>query len=313
MCINERSILITGGYGFLGRAVARHFKSDGYRVVGIGRGRWSAAEAASAGFDVWLDASVSLPSLMTLRETFGLVFHCAGNGSVGYSLKNPLQDFYKTVQGTAELLEYVRLCNSSALVIYPSSAGVYGDIGDVRIRESAKADPISPYGVHKSIAENLLISYSKTFGTRVAIIRFFSIYGPGLTKQLLWDASIKLMRSPTESATFSGTGDETRDWIFSEDAARLVRSVASTRGRLTIINGASGERVTVRATLERLRAALHVDKRIEFDGIVREGDPKFYHADIERAFSTGWRPEIQLPVGLARYADWFLNNEREFT
>ena len=187
--IATKTALVTGGFGFLGRAVARKLKQQGYRVVGVGHGRWANEEALAHGFDVWLTAGVSLSSLATLDEPFDLVVHCAGSGSVGYSQTNPLQDFYRTVQSTAELLEYLRLNESRALLVYPSSAGVYGAKDDRPIKESDTPNPISPYGYHKRIAEDLLASYSRNYGTRVAIVRFFSIYGPGLTKQLLWDAS----------------------------------------------------------------------------------------------------------------------------
>src|SRR5687768_4048710 len=93
----HKTALVTGGYGFVGRAVALRLKRRGYRVVGVGHGRWTTDEALARGFDVWLTAGVSLSSLMTLDERFDLVVHCAGSGSVGYSQTNPLQDFYKTV------------------------------------------------------------------------------------------------------------------------------------------------------------------------------------------------------------------------
>jgi UDP-glucose 4-epimerase len=301
------TVLITGGFGFLGRANALRFKGEGWRVVGIGRGRWAPEEASARGFDRWLDAGVSMSSLMTLDERFDLVVHCAGNGSVGYSLSNPLQDFYKTVQGTADLLEYLRVTASQALVIYPSSAGVYGAKDDAPIRESDPPNPISPYGFHKKIAEDLLTSYSRSYGIRVAIIRFFSIYGPGLTKQLLWDASSRLRGSGP--AVFWGTGDETRDWIHCDDAAALVMQVARTHEPFTLINGAGGRRVTVRETLSLLKAALGVDRPIEFNGVVREGDPRFYFADTSRATALGWRPRVELADGLSAYARWVLSHE----
>ncbi len=168
------NILITGGYGFLGRATASKFKSLRYRVVGIGNGRWDLSEARAYGFDKWLDANVSLSSLLTLDEKFDVIIHCAGNGSVNYSLTYPLQDFKKTVESTADLLEYVRLNNKSALIIYPSSAGVYGKKNDSPIKESDTLNPISPYGYDKRIVEELCESYSRSYGLRIAIIRFFS-------------------------------------------------------------------------------------------------------------------------------------------
>jgi UDP-glucose 4-epimerase len=306
-----RTILVTGGYGFLGRAVAQRFKREGCRVCGIGRGRWAPEEARRDGFDFWLDAGVAVSSLMTFDEQFDTVIHCAGNGSVGYSVTHPLQDFYKTVQGTVELLEYLRLKGSGALVVYPSSAGVYGAKEDRPIRENDSLNPISPYGYHKRMVENLLELHSRTYGIRAAVIRFFSIYGPGLTKQLLWDACGKLIdyKSP-EPAVFWGTGEETRDWINSRDAAELIFALSQSTQVYTVLNGASGKRVTVRDTLQLLKNALNSPVEIAFNGLVREGDPRFYHADISRAEGLGWRPSVSFSDGIRSYVDWLTARPR---
>jgi len=308
----QKTVLITGGFGFLGRAVAHKFKQLGCRVVGIGRGRWGVDEALAHGFDIWLDASVSLSSLMTLHERFDLVVHCAGNGSVGYSLANPLQDFNKTVQGTAELLEYMRVTESQALLVYPSSAGVYGAKDDAPIKETDTPNPISPYGYHKRIAEELLESYSRTYGTRVAVIRFFSIYGPGLTKQLLWDASGKLSAAKNGEAIFWGTGEETRDWISSVDAAELVVAASRSAEKFLILNGASGQRVTVRQTLDLLKSAMGLNTEVVFNGTVREGDPRFYHADVSRALALGWKPSMPLQEGIQNYVQWLTVHQEHY-
>jgi UDP-glucose 4-epimerase len=305
----RKTVLITGGYGFLGRAVARKLRQHDYRVVGLGRGRWGPEEALAHGFDSWLDASVSLSSLMTLQENLDLVVHCGGNGSVGYSLEHPLQDFEKTVTGTMELLEYLRVTKSRAQLIYPSSAGVYGAKDDAPISVSAAMTPISPYGYHKRIVEELLESYSRSFGIRVGIIRFFSIYGPGLTKQLLWDASAKLRAAAGGSATFWGTGEETRDWISSDDAAELVLAVARSDRDILVVNGASGQRTTVQQVLEMLKRALDANTDVRFNGTVREGDPRFYHADIAEALALGWKPALPLTEGIEQYARWYVAHE----
>jgi UDP-glucose 4-epimerase len=302
------TVLVTGGFGFLGRAVARKFKESGFRVVGVGRGHWAPEESLARGFDVWLNAGVTLPGLMTIKEPFDVIVHCAGNGSVGYSLTNPLQDFSKTVGSTVDLLEYVRLSATAPLIVYPSSAGVYGAVEDRPIREIDRLNPISPYGYHKRIVEELLESYSRTYGINVGIIRFFSIYGPGLTKQLLWDASAKLRGSATVPATFWGTGSETRDWIYIEDAADLVLARSRHPERYSVINGASGVRTTVGETLAQLSQALGAKVSYKFSGMVREGDPRFYHADISRAAQLGWSPRTPLARGIASYVQWLLNH-----
>jgi UDP-glucose 4-epimerase len=307
--MSKNTVLITGGFGFLGRAIARKFKQLDFRVIGIGRGHWPPEEALSRGFDVWLNAGVTLSSLMTLKEEFSLVVHCAGNGSVGYSVTNPLQDFYKTVQSTADLLEYMRLTASEALLIYPSSAGVYGAKDDAPIKEVDALNPISPYGFHKRMAEELLASYSRSYAVKVAVVRFFSIYGPGLTKQLLWDASVKLRTSGGTPAVFWGTGEETRDWIYIEDAADLVAAVSRGKHTFTVLNGANGVRTTVKEVLRQLCIGLNIKPEFEFNRNVREGDPRFYHADVSRSIALGWRPRFSLPSGIEGYVKWLLAHE----
>jgi len=307
--MSNSTVLVTGGFGFLGRAVALKFKHAGYRVIGIGRGHWAPEEATKRGFDVWLNAGVTLSSLMTIKERFGVIAHCAGNGSVQYSLTNPLQEFNKTVQSTADLLEYVRLTGSESMVIYPSSAGVYGAKEDKPMKETDEPNPISPYGFHKHIVEQLLASSSRSYGVRATVIRFFSIYGPGLTKQLLWDASVKIRAQNEAPAIFWGTGEETRDWIFIDDAAELIFTAAGGGQDYAIINGASGIRTTVKETLIQLCRALNLNAKFSFNHIVREGDPRFYHADVSKAADLGWRPIVGLPEGVDRYVRWLLAHD----
>jgi UDP-glucose 4-epimerase len=300
----RKKALVTGGYGFLGRETALKFQSQGFHVSGIGHGRWDKSEYSLCGFDKWLDANVTISGLLTLNEKFDVIAHCAGNGSVGYSIANPLQDFKKTVGTTSEVLEYMRLRNSRALLIYPSSAGVYGAKEDVSIKETDSLNPISPYGYHKKIVEELCESYSKSYNLKIAVIRFFSIYGSGLTKQLLWDASSNLLTARGD-AVFWGTGEETRDWINIQDATELILKVSGCKDRFTILNGANGARVTVRAVLEMLREELGTSGSIKFNNNVRDGDPRFYHAAISKAKSLGWSPKILLRDGISQYVKWY--------
>jgi len=300
----RKAILVTGGRGFLGRALARAFKQQGYRVVGLGHGDWTPQEALAHGFDAWYAGDVSLVTLASLKESFDVIAHCAATSSVPFSLQQPLRAFQMTVQSTAELLEHVRHSGTAPLILYPSSAAVYGAAEDRPLRESDRPNPVSPYGYHKQMTEELLACYARQFGVRSVVIRFFSVYGGGLAKQLLWDAAARLCSGERE-AQFWGTGEETRDWIHVDDAAALMMAaVASAQEPYQIVNGAAGERVTVGAVLAQLREALGVDVALRFNGVVRPGDPRYYHADVSRAHAMGWRPSVRLPQGLSEYVDW---------
>jgi len=308
-----RTVLVTGGAGFLGQACARRFRAAGWHVVGLGHGRWTDDEARAAGYDRWVNAGVTaeaLAGLADLGQDLRAVAHCASNGSVPYSLEQPLDAYERTVGSTVVLLEHLRRHAPAAAVLYPSSAAVYGAAPDRPLQESDTPNPVSPYGFHKQMVETLLAAYAACFGQPAVAVRFFSIYGPGLRKQLLWDASGRLL-SGGSPQTFFGTGDETRDWIHVEDAAALMlhladRATVAPTGppRLEIVNGASGERVTVREVLERLARALGSPAEIRFNGTVRAGDPRFYLAAVGRMHATGWRPTTSLDDGLADYAAW---------
>ena len=126
--------------------------------------------------------------------------------SVGQSISNPLLDFKKTVLSTSNLLEFLEK-NLSSKIIFASSAAVYGDIHNGPIKENDKCEPFSPYGCNKFIAEKLLDTYSKNFNISSCVIRFFSIYGTGSKKQLIWDICTKLNRNQKTIELF-GNGKE---------------------------------------------------------------------------------------------------------
>ena len=299
----QKKVLVTGGLGFLGRAVARLFSAHGCSVVGLGHGKCTASAARSLGYTAWFEGELSSASLAELPGAFDVVVHCAASSSVAYSLDHPLKAFRSTVQGTAELLDHLRRTSPGALLLFPSSAAVYGAADDRPLVETDAPNPVSPYGFYKLMTEELLDCHARCHGIRVASVRFFSIYGPGLRKQLLWDAANRLL-SGVSPAMFWGTGEETRDWIHVEDAASLLFALSTRTESRLIVNGASGERITVAAMLDMLRGALGVDTPFAFNGTIKPGDPRFYHADTTRLRGLGWTPAVTLSQGLAEYADW---------
>ena len=303
----SKTVLVTGAHGFLGRHVARAFANDGATVTGLGHGAWDRSTADHFGLTFWHSADVTLDTLVTYGGKPDVIVHCAGSGSVGFSVEQPHQDFVRTVANTAAVLEYVRLHSPRTVVVYPSSAAVYGNAIRLPIREDSALSPASPYGVHKLMAEELCQSYARHYGVAVAIVRYFSIYGEGLQKQLLWDACAKALRN--ESAFF-GTGEELRDWVHAEDAAALLRTAAMhATPDCPIVNGGSGTGVTVREILTELLAAAGKPSPT-FNGTPRPGDPKGYEADIAAATAWGWAPTIPWRDGVRRYATWFASRAR---
>lgn len=299
---------MTGANGFLGRHVARLFARKGHTVLGIGHGEWPRDEWQQWGLSDWRSADVTLKTLEQYAGTPSAIIHCAGGGSVSFSIQDPIADFERTVVTTAHVLEYVRMNAPSCRVVYPSSASVYGTVQELPIRENFHAAPISQYGVHKLMAEQMVASYARQFGASVAIVRLFSVYGVGLRKQLLWDACQKFANN---DHVFMGTGEEVRDWLHVEDAAELLyAAMKHASPECPTVNGGSGVGATVREVLVHLGKSLAFAPMPTFSGTQRIGDPSRFIAAIGTAKTWDWAPMRNWRQGVEEYAAWWKENSR---
>ncbi|WP_319587461.1 NAD-dependent epimerase/dehydratase family protein [uncultured Desulfobulbus sp.] len=301
--MQKKIALVTGTHGTIGRYIASTLAARNWEVVGIGHGKWDAGDQLKWGINSWHETDVSLASLRNLDIRPTLIVHCAGSGDVGASIIAPHTDFLRTVATTAAVLEFFRVDCPEAVLVYPSSAAVYGIAESFPMRESIPLRPTSPYGAHKKIAEELIMDHARLFGLKAVVIRLFSIYGEGFRKQLLWDACQRIL---TNETAFFGTGEETRDWLHVADAADLlVQSAYHASACCPVLNGGTGTPVSIRVVLTELFRLMGRSDLPTFCGTQRPGDPLHYHADMRQATAWGWSPQIAWQSGLARYVSWF--------
>src|SRR5579872_5224428 len=281
---------VTGARGFIGSKLARALSQHDLRVHGIGHGHLPEQSWSACGLSSWLNSQISPEALGQLAARDGVpdfVFHLAGGSTVGASLLAPLEDFTRTTATTATLLEWLRNHSPATQLVVASSAAVYGDTRGEPAEESRPCLPVSPYGWHKWMMEQLCREYSQVFGLRCAILRLFSVYGEGLRKQLLWDCSLKLL-AQGERIELGGTGEERRDWVYIDDAVSMLQRVAALADReCPVFNGGSGVGVSVREVVGLLAAALNRPKRVEFSGVRRPGDPASLIAHVGRLSAAG--------------------------
>jgi len=274
----------------------------------VGHGAWDEGEAERWGLSHWVRGEVageSLDQLAAGAPAPDFIFHLAGGSSVGLSVSAPDEDFRRTVTSSSETLQWMTRASPRSVLVLASSAAVYGTAGPKRIPESQPCVPCSPYGQHKRVAELLGLSFARRGEARVRIVRMFSVYGPHLRKQLLWDLCTRLSRSPAE-LLLSGTGAETRDFLHVEDAARLLADLAAGVEKATpIVNGGTGVATTVREVAERVVAAWGRTIPVRFTGRTRPGDPSSLVADPRVARAGGWDPRVPLAEGVADYVAWF--------
>lgn len=308
-------ILITGAHGFIGKHLARHLTAKGHQVSGLGHGIWLESEASSWGVTDWVNGDVCLGNLRALQAQLqpDVVFHLAGGATVSAAIANPREDFLRTVASTIELLEWIRLDLPKARLIAVSSAAIYGSGNHGPIKEDIDRVPYSPYGYHKHIMELLCHSYGETYGLDFRVARLFSVYGPQLKKQLLWEICTRLAvgESPI---VLGGTGQELRDWIHVKDVVAALELISfDTSPALSgqSINIGTGVGTPVRIIAQILIDAWQQSSNIRekpvlhFSGESRRGDPFSLVADPTRLMRTGFSWNVPLVVGVESFVDWF--------
>lgn len=234
---------------------------------------------------------------------FDVCINCSGAASVPDSFKGPQRDFNLNVYTVVKILDAMRKYAPDCKFINLSSAAVYGNPKSLPIKEVDACSPVSPYGFHKHFAENICLEYNTYFGLHTCSLRIFSAYGPGLSKQLLWDIYQKSINS-NEVALF-GTGQETRDFIYISDIISAINQIAEF-GEYTgsIYNVANGTEVNVKILAETLLTALDFRGKLTFSGNSRTGDPLNWRADIAKISLLGYKQKYSLEDGVKQFAKW---------
>ena len=304
------TVFITGANGFIGRHLVRQLAASGHKVFGLGHGAWAQANAQDDGMTLWINGEIDAANLNQLKRVSGIpdfVVHLAGGSSVSLAFSNPREDFFRTVATGSELLNWLRDEASEARLLAVSSAAVYGAGHEGLINEEIYPRPVSPYGVHKWLMEELCRSYAENYGLRIVIARLFSVYGKGLKKQLLWDCCVRIA-SGLSSLDLGGTGLECRDWTAVEDVSRALELLLpQAEVNVPIFNIGTGEGIAVRDIAKALAYKYFPSRGlpIQFNGQTRIGDPFSLVADSSRLKSLGFVWDITWERGIAEYVEWF--------
>lgn len=295
--IVDRSVLVTGGAGFIGSHIAHTLAEDNTVTVlddlSTGR-RENVPEAATLVVgDVGDDETLS-----EVMDGVDLVFHEAAVVSVARSVDAPVQTNRTNVDATLQLLEHARA--AGARVVFASSAAIYGHPESVPVHEGHPTAPTSPYGVSKLTGDQYVRLYADLYDVPTVALRYFNVYGPG---QPGGDYSgvistfVEQARND-DPITVEGDGKQTRDFVHVADVVRANLRAATTPNVGSAFNVGTGEAVTIMELAERIREVADADSPIVTVD-PRPGDIRHSRADVTAAHeSLGFEAEIPLEEGL---------------
>ncbi|VFB09963.1 dTDP-glucose 4,6 dehydratase [Aeromonas salmonicida] len=295
-------ILVLGAGGFIGtNLVNKIIENENYfalQIAGLNVTKFVACKKMDL-FDGYITRD-----LLDKCSCPDVIYHIAGGSSVALSVTDPEYDFNLTIPNINVLLNKIRADWPKCRLVYISSAAVYGLNASDSISVNTLLSPMSPYGLHKQLAEQLIEYYSKMYALSVVIVRPFSVYGEGLKKQLFWDVLNKAQRG---DYSYFGTGEEKRDWIYVRDLVDLLLElgVRDFDSSLKIINAGTGHSVKIKDAIQRTLYLAGYQQSPRFSNSEKIGDPDDLVAAAKEQYEYLSFFKTNFDEGIVKYINWF--------
>jgi NAD dependent epimerase/dehydratase len=313
-----RRVLVTGAGGFIGSHLTEALLHAGADVTGLVRYTSRGDPGALSQIDPGLRSGLKLvagdlkdpAALNKTVEDMDVVFHLAALIGIPYSYVHPLDYVQTNVTGTAHLLEACRRTGVGRIVQF-STSEVYGTAIYAPIDEAHPMQAQSPYSASKIAADQLALSYHRSFDVPVAIARPFNTYGPRQSARALIPALIgQALRGKVVRL---GSLTPLRDMNYVADTVEGVLRIAQVDAAIgQTINLGSSREVSVGDVANMVFAALGGGFRIEQDEArIRPAKSEVFRllADCTRAQELlGWSPVVSLEEGIRRTIEWSREN-----
>jgi NAD dependent epimerase/dehydratase len=317
-----RRVLVTGAGGFIGSHLAEALVREGASVRAF-------VHYNSRGDHGWLEAGD--PEVLNEIEIFRgdlanpeavagavaereVALHLGALIPIPYSYRHPREFVTANVTGTLNVLEAARRAEVGR-VVQTSSSEVYGTAMKIPIDEEHPLHPQSPYAATKVGADQLALSYQRSFGTPVVIVRPFNTFGPRQSARAVIPTIVT--QALSRELIELGATRTTRDFLYVGDTvAGMVRCGLAEGVEGEVINLGTGVEVSIAEVVEHVLRLLGQDVPVSLDEArLRPPDSEVERlvADTTKAKDLlGWKPEVDLDEGLRRTIDWLAGSLGEY-
>lgn len=309
-------VFLTGCAGFIGSHVAEQLLAAGHQVTGIDNFDLfysrKIKEENMSGFIhhksfQFIEGDICNPSAFPASK-FDVVLHLAAKAGVRPSIEQPRIYLDVNVNGTQNLLEWMREQSMHKLV-FASSSSVYGNNEKTPFSETDNVDaPISPYAATKKSAELLCHTYHHLHDINILCLRFFTVYGPRQRPDLAIYKFNKLIADGKVIQMF-GDGSTARDYTFVSDTVvgviKAMEYVMKHENVFEIINLGNNQPVTLKKLIDEISHIQNVKPMIE-QLPMQAGDVDITFADISKAEKIlDYHPSVKIEEGLKKFFQWF--------
>jgi UDP-glucose 4-epimerase len=289
--------IVTGGCGFIGHHLVKKLKSLGHTVYNIDN-MFNSSNDNFADFLYKEDITdfKVMDDIFKTLENIDCVFHLAALARVQPSIKDPLSYNNTNVTGTLNLLELCRKYQIPKFV-FSSSSSVYGNSKIPFSETMTNLQPLSPYGLQKLIGEQYCHMYSTIYGIKVYCLRYFNVYGPGMTINGQYKTALSVFKEKilkNEPLPITNDGTQTRDFTHVDDVVNANILCTNIKSDFEIFNVGNGKSISINDIVNM------IGKEYVFIGEVNE--PKNTLSDNKKLKTlTGWNPTGDLSSFIKEY------------
>lgn len=319
--IENKTVLITGGAGFIGSNLCGRLLEQGNKVICLdnlstGNERNILPFMSNKNFQFINGDICDADTCRKATHGVDIILHQAALGSVPRSVQFPLATHTNNATGTLNVLDAARL-NGVKRVVFASSSSVYGDAPELPKTEDKTGLPLSPYAASKSVGEMYAKVFGQLYGLETIGLRYFNVFGrnqdpdgayaaaiPRFIKAMVYDAPV----------TVHGDGQQSRDFTYIENVIQANQLAAITENPAALnqaYNIAYGEQYTIEYLVGQLEVLLRelapdLPKAKVVSITERPGDIKHSLADISKARKLlGYDPQHSLADGLSEAMKWY--------
>lgn len=314
-------ILVTGAGGFIGSHLVEYLLQRDHEVVAFvrynSRNSWGWLETVPEmeKLSVYSGDIRDLDSVKDAMKDVDVVFHLAALIGIPYSYVSPLAYIKTNVEGTYNVLQSARESGTER-VIHTSTSEIYGTAQYVPIDEKHPVNPQSPYAATKSAADQLAISYYRSFGLPVSVIRPFNTFGPRQSARAVIPTIITQILSGKTTIKL-GNLDATRDMNYVNNTVDgFYEAGLHENSPGEILNLGSNREISIGDLVKLIGDIMKVNVNVEIDNKrLRPGKSEVERllCSSEKVFVlTGWKPGISLEEGLTKTATWIKENLKSY-
>jgi len=310
-------VLVTGSEGFIGSHLTELLVEKGFEVKAFVRYNfkndwgWLEESKYKNDIEIYTGDVRDFDSVYDAMKDVDIVFHLAALIGIPYSYISPLAYIKTNTEGTYNVLESGRKLNLKRIII-TSTSEIYGTAQYVPIDEKHPYNPQSPYAASKAAADHLALSYYRSFGTPVTIIRPFNTYGPRQSARAVIPTIISQILAGKKQIKL-GNLSPTRDLNYVKDIANGFITVGLHENTIgDVYNLGTGQEISIGDLAEKIIEL--TEKEVEIIEDTQRIRPE--KSEVERLLSnaekakktTGWEPKYMLEEGLKETIDWIQDN-----